>query len=136
MPPTSATVPSSRYFATYGLRSRMARIDWRTFSSATFVTQPAFFESPQCAASTAGCILASRPVRLPSCTPSIAPLTAPQLVIVHDVAAHAHGEDVADPLVEDDLDRRARVHAAEHSHERELAGSRGDDLGRPVAAPG
>src|SRR2546425_1261486 len=80
MPPTSATVPSSRYFATYGLRSRMARIDWRTFSSATFVTQPAFFESPQCAASTAGCILASRPVRLPSCTPSIAPLTAPQLV--------------------------------------------------------
>src|SRR3989441_5774318 len=80
MPPTSATVPSSRYFATYGLRSRMARIDWRTFSSATFVPQPASFESPQCAASTAGCILASRPVRLPSCTPSIAPLTAPQLV--------------------------------------------------------
>src|SRR6266404_6324753 len=80
MPPTSATVPSSRYFATYGLRSRMARVDWRTFSSATFVTQPASFESPQCAASTAGCILASRPVRLPSCTPSIAPLTAPQLV--------------------------------------------------------
>src|SRR5436189_521119 len=58
----------------------MARIDWRTFSSATFVTQPASFESLQCAASTAGWILASRPVRLPSCTPSIAPLTAPQLV--------------------------------------------------------
>src|SRR5207247_2241918 len=38
------------------------------------------FESLQCAASTAGWILASRLVRLPSCTPSIAPLTAPQLV--------------------------------------------------------
>src|SRR5437667_4862054 len=32
---------------------------------------------------------------------------APELIIVHDVAAHAHGEDVADPLVEDDLDGRA-----------------------------
>src|SRR2546427_6098043 len=80
MPPTSATVPSSGSFAAYELRSRMARTDWRTFSSATLVTQPASFESLQCAASTAGCILASRPVRLPSCTPSIAPLTAPQLV--------------------------------------------------------
>src|SRR5262245_49317600 len=78
--PTRPTFPSSRYFARYGLLSRISFIDWRTFFSTTFVTQASSFASLQPAASTAGWIFASRPVRLPSCTLSIAPLTAPQPV--------------------------------------------------------
>ena len=50
---------------------------------------------------------------------------AAELVVVHDVAGDAHAEHVADPLIEDDLDGRARVHAAEHRRERELSRRRG-----------
>ena len=125
----------------------------RTFCSATESTQASLCESVQCAASIAGWILSSSPVRLPSFTPSSAPFTAPQrvwpsttmqlradlggvleaaqLVVVHDVARDPHSEYVADPLVEDDLDRRARVHAGEHRGERVLA-RRGRDHLRGV----
>ena len=85
---------------------------------------------------TAGRILASNPVRFPSCTLSMAPLIAPQAVcpitrttfapatlhansmlsedvVVGDVAGHARVEGVADTQVHDGLGGRARVDAAQ-----------------------
>src|SRR5262249_48706444 len=60
-------------------------------------------------------------------------LQAPYLVVVHDVPGHAHGEHVADALIEQDLDRRARVHATEYGGERVLSGGGREHLGGPVA---
>src|SRR5262249_46717802 len=40
-------------------------------------------------------------------------LETAELVLVHDVAGDAYRKDVADALIEDDLDRRTGVHATE-----------------------
>src|SRR5215472_7445618 len=60
---------------------------------------------------------------------------AAEFVLVDDVACDADAEDVADSLIEDDLDRIARVHAREDRRERILTARSRGYLGQPVATP-
>ena len=60
---------------------------------------------------------------------------AAEFVVVNDVARDADPEDVADSLIEDDLDRIARIHAREDRRKRMLTARSRGYLGHPVASP-
>ena len=60
---------------------------------------------------------------------------AAKLVLVDDIARDADPEDVANSLIEDYLDRIARVHAREDCRKRILTVRSRWHLGLPVAAP-
>ena len=60
-------------------------------------------------------------------------LHAAEHVVVDNVARDADPEDVANSLIEDDLDRSARVHAREDHRKRILTARSRRHLGQPVA---
>jgi len=75
-------------------------------------------------------------MRLPSFASSIAPFTAPHDVCPRDdIARDADPEDVANSLIEDYLDRIARVQAREDCRKRILTVRSRWHPGLPVAAP-
>ena len=160
MAPAIVRLPASTSPARMGLRLLRLSAVRRTFASATFWTSLSLCESrgpsDGSSSASAGPKLSSSAVMLPSFTPSTALLMAPQelcprttialapatcvaysrlpsYIDIGEIARDPGAEDVADPLIEDDLGRNPEVDAADDGGEGRLLLRRLPDLFHQVA---